>query len=150
MANKNKAMKRYCDSAQETEKLLQYWRRFGGLVFTEFNTTHGYGGKMRRLDAIRFPELESRVHKTADRYEEIRELVGKHAVELIEVHNWGFYGFGQLVGKAEIFRKYWSPKNMKLIFIVMGAHEFDPVTNPDPLTEDVFRKYGIEIFVPKN
>jgi hypothetical protein len=41
MSDKNGAVRRYCDSAQETEKLLQYWRRFGGLVFTEFNTTHG-------------------------------------------------------------------------------------------------------------
>ncbi|MDI9578105.1 MAG: hypothetical protein QM398_08235 [Thermoproteota archaeon] len=58
------------------------------------------------------PELESRVHKTANKYEETREFVDKHVVELVEVHNWGFYGFGQLVGKSEVFKKYWSTNSV--------------------------------------
>lgn len=64
------------------------------------------------------------------------------------MHHWGFYGLGQLVGKAEIFEKYWSQKPAKKVLIVLGPHEFHPETNPDPLTEEVFKKLGIEVFVP--
>jgi hypothetical protein len=48
----------YCNSVKESEVLWQYLNGKGGLVYTEFNTTHGDKGNLRALDAIRFPELE--------------------------------------------------------------------------------------------
>jgi hypothetical protein len=70
-------------------------------------------------------------------------------VELIEVHNWGFYGFGQLIGKSEIVQKYWSPKKIKKVLVTLGPQEYHPEKKPDPLTEEVFKKFDIEIFVPQ-
>lgn len=138
-----------CNSVKESEKLWQYLNGKGGLVYTEFNTTYGFKGNLRALDAIRFPELEQGIHRASGNYEKIRFLIKNYEVELIEVHNWGFYGFGQLIGKSEITQKYWTPKKIKKILITMGPHEFHPETNPDPLTEEVFKKFDIEIFVPQ-
>jgi len=141
--------KPYCNSVLESHALEQYWNEKGGLVYTEFNTTYGFEGKMRALDAIRFPELEKGIFRARHRYEEIKSLITKYEVELIEVLNWGFYGFGQLVGKSEIVQNHWSPKKIKKILITLGPNEFHPEKNPDPLTEEVFKKFEIEIFVPQ-
>jgi hypothetical protein len=140
--------KPYCNSVLESRALEQYWNEKGGRVYTEFNTTYGFEGKMRALDAIRFPELEKGIFRARHRYEEIKSLIAKYEVELIEVHHWGFYGFGQLVGKSEIFQKYWSPKRIKKVMIILSPKEYHPQTNPDLLAEEVFKKFGIEIFVP--
>jgi hypothetical protein len=150
LASDNKTKKKqYCNSALESRALEQYWNEKGGRVYTEFNTTYGFEGKMRALDAIRFPELEKGMFRARNKYYEIKSLIANYEVELIEVHNWGFYGFGQLVGKSEIFGKYWSPKRTKKVLIILGPNEFHPQKNPDRLTEEVFEKFGIEIFVPK-
>ena len=147
--NSIKESDKLCNSVKETEKLRQYLNGKGGLVYTEFNTTDGLGGKVRALDAIRFPKLENRIDKAFGHYEKIRSTMQNHEVELIEVHKWGFYGFGQLVGKSEIVQKYWFPMKVKKVLITLGSYEFHPETNPDPLTEEVFKKFDIEIFVPQ-
>jgi hypothetical protein len=138
----------FCNSALESRALEQYWNEKGGRIYTEFNTAYGFEGKMRTLDAIRFPELEKGMLRARNRYEEIKSLVAKYEVELIEVHHWGFYGFGQLIGKSEIFAKYWSPKSAKKVLIILSPKEFHPQTKPDPLTEEVFKKFAIEVYVP--
>jgi hypothetical protein len=136
-------------SLRESEKLFQYYQEKGGLVFREFNTTQGIEGKPRSIDAIRFPELEIGIHTARGNYNEIRPLIENHTVELIEVHKWGFYGFGQLIGKKEIVKKYWNPKEMKMVLITANLTNFHPETKPDPPTEEVFKKYGISIYIPK-
>jgi hypothetical protein len=118
-----------CNSVLESEKLEQYLSGKGGLVFTEFNTTYGFMGKTRALDAIGFPELENGIKRALGNYANIKSLIKNYEVELIEVHKWGFYGFGQLVGKSEIVQKYWSPKKIKKILIILGSYEFHPETN---------------------
>jgi hypothetical protein len=92
-------------SQRESERLFQYYREKGGLVFREFNTTQEINGRPRSIDAIRFPELETGIFTARGNYPMIRQLIEKHIVELIEVHKWGFYGFGQLIGKKEIVEK---------------------------------------------
>lgn len=139
----------FCNSVKESDKLRQYLKGKGGLVFTEFNTTYRHKGKLRALDAIRFPELEQGIYRASGNYENIELLIKNNEVELIEVHFWGFYGFGQLIGKSEIVLKHWSPKKINKIFITLGSNEFHPEKNPDPLTEEVFKKFDIEIFVPQ-
>ena len=97
----------------EDEKLKVYYDEVGGLFFTEFNTTQGQRGKLRALDAIRFPDLETGIYKSSGNYDTIRNLIPEHSVELIEVHKWGFYVLGQLIGKYRITEKYWDPKEAK-------------------------------------
>ena len=70
--------KPYCTSVLESRALEQYWNEKGGRVYTEFNTTHGFEGKMRALDAIRFPELEKGIFRAGQRYEEIKSLIAKY------------------------------------------------------------------------
>jgi hypothetical protein len=44
---------------------------------------------------------------------------------------------------------HWFPKKIKKILITLGPKEFHPENKPDPLTEEVFRKFDIDIFVPQ-
>lgn len=94
MQYQNKIVDRFCNSPLESQPLQKYWEEKGGLLFTEFNTTFGQNGLLRALDAIRFPELEREAYRSKDNYEAIAQLMKNNEVELIEVHSWGFYGFG--------------------------------------------------------
>jgi len=136
-------------SPRESVRLFQYYIEKEGLVFREFNTTQGIQGKSRSIDAIRFPELDTGIYTARGNYSEIRQLIENHLVELIEVHKWGFYGLGQLIGKKEIVEKYWNPKEIKLVLITANLTSFHPETNTDPPTEEVFKKFGVSVFVPK-
>jgi hypothetical protein len=62
--------------------------------------------------------------------------------------NWGFYALGQIIGKAEIINKYWPPKEVQKTLITSKLTKFHPEINPDPPTEEVFKKYNVSIFVP--
>lgn len=135
-------------SSKEARKLKQYFDEKRGLIFTQFNTTQGVEGKLRSLDAIRFPNQEKEIYKAKGNYENIAQLIEEQTVELIEVHKWGFYRFGQLIGKSEIVKKYWNPKRIKKVLITLSPTTFQPEKNPDPPTEEVFEKFGITVFTP--
>jgi hypothetical protein len=60
--------KLYCNSAIEAKELEQYRREKGVLIHAEFNTTHGLKGKLRALDAIRFPDLEKGVFEASSKH----------------------------------------------------------------------------------
>jgi hypothetical protein len=137
-------------SPRESERLFQYYSEKGGLVFREFNTTEGIVGRTRSIDAIRFPELKTGIYTAFGNYPIITQLIEKHHVELIEVHKWGFYGLGQLIGKKEIVEKYWNPKEINLVLITSNLTAYHPEMNPDPPTEEVFEKYGVSVYVPKD
>lgn len=78
-------------------------------------------------------------------YETISYLIKNNEVELIEVHGWGFYGFGQIVGKSEIVQKYWEPKKVKKVLITFSP-KYDSERNPDLPTFEVFEKFGIKVY----
>jgi hypothetical protein len=147
MQYQNKVVDRYCNSLLESEPLQKYWEEKGGLLFTEFNTTYGQNGILRALDAIRFPDLDKGAYRSKGNYEAIGHLIKSNEVELIEVHGWGLYGFGQIVGKSEIVQKHWTPKRVTKVIITINP-KFDPKKNPDTATREVFEKYGIKIFIP--
>ena len=139
----------YGRSRKENLKLKQYFEENSGLAFTEFNTTQGMEGNLRALDAILFPGLETGVYKSSGNYSEIEELIQENPVKLIEVHKLGFYGFGQLVGKEKLVKKYWNPKETKKVLVTLSPEEYHPERNPDPLTREVFDEFDIEVFVPE-
>jgi len=132
----------------ENLKLKEYIDKRKGLTFTEFNTTQGKKGKQRRLDAILFPDMERGVYKSAGNYPKIKELIEKHPIELIEVHKWGFYPLGQLIGKEKILKKHWNPKETQKVLITLNPNRYHPKLNPDPLTKKVFDELDVEVFVP--
>ena len=144
MEYKNKVTDRLCNSLLESKPLQQYWEENGGLLFTEFNTTYGLKGMMRALDAIRFPKLERGAYRSTGNYETIANLIKNYEVELIEVHGWGFYGFGQLIGKSEIVQKYWEPKKVSKVLITINP-KYDSKRNPDSPTLEVFEKFSIKV-----
>jgi len=135
-------------SIREDRKLLEYYEEKGGLVFTEFNTTQSMAGRLRALDAIRFPQLEKGIYQSAGNYNRIKKLIREHPVELIEVHKWGLYGFGQLVGKSYIVEHHWHPKQTTKILITLSPNRYHPGKNPDPITRSVFDAFDIEVYVP--
>ena len=137
-------------SANENQKLLQYHEDKGGLLFTEFNVTQGMPGKKRSLDAIRFPQLEKDSYQSAGNYEKLKELIQKYKVELIEVHKWGFYGFGQLIGKSYILEQQWNPHHFEKVLITMSSETYHPETKPDPVTRSVFDAFDIKVYVPNS
>lgn len=136
-------------SPRESERLWQYYQANGGLFFREFNTTKYLEGRTRSIDAIRFPNLESGFYKAQGNYLQIKEIIQEQPVEVIEVHKWGFYALGQLIGKAEILEKYWSPKDVSKVLIMSNLTSFHPASKPDPPTEEIFKKHNISIHVPK-
>ena len=136
-------------SPRESERLFQYYNEKGGLFFKEFNTTQGIEGRPRSIDAIRFPELETGIFKAQGNYTAIKELIETSLVELVEVHKWGFYALGQLIGKEELVKKYWNPKEIRKVLITVNLSGFHPETKPDPPTEEVFQKFDVSIYVPK-
>lgn len=147
MEYKNKVTTRFCNSLLKSKPLQKYWDDNGGLLFTEFNTTFGLKGKLRALDAIRFPCLETGVYRAAGNYEAIANLIKNNEVELIEVHGWGFYGFGQIVGKSEIVQKYWEPKKVSKVLITFSP-KYDSQRSLDLPTFEVFEKFGITVYSP--
>ena len=78
----------------------------------------------------------------------LQTLVEDHTVELIEIGPWGFNALGQLLGRAEIFRREWQPKNiqMRLLINDRGLNPYSPERNPDPAAEAVFAKYDVNLF----
>ena len=131
----------------ESKPLQQYWEENGGLLFTEFNTIYDLKGMSRALDAIRFPNIERGAYRATGNYETIANLIKNNEVELIEVHSWGFYGFGQLIGKSEIVQKYWEPKKVSRVLITINP-KYDSEKNPDLPTLEVFKKFGIKVYAP--
>ena len=105
-------------------------------------------GKKRALDAIRFPQLEKGRYRSAGNYDKLRELIQKHKMELIEVHNWGFSGFGQLVGKSYILEHHWNPHRFDKVLITLSAKTYHPDTRPDPVTRSVFDAFDIKVYIP--
>jgi hypothetical protein len=146
----NRVTERFCNSPLESVPLKQYWQEKGGLLFTEFNTTYGLKGNLRAFDAIRFPDLETGAYRAHGNYEAIKSLIKNFEVELIEVHDWGFHSFGQIVGKTEIVKKHWAPKKIRKVLITVDPKHFHPKTNPDPPTQEVFKKYQVSVYIPSD
>jgi len=136
-------------SKRENIALKQYFTENKGLMFTEFNTTQSMKGNLRALDAILFPELEESKYKSTGNYSKIRELIKENTVELIEVHKWGFYALGQLVGKEKLVKKHWNPKETQKVLVTLDPEIYHPEKNSDSPTREVFDESNIEIFVPE-
>ena len=83
-------------------------------------------------------------------YDKITKIIESYSVELIEVHKWGFYALEQLIGKEELVKKYWKPNAIKKVLITSNLTMFHPERNPDPPTEEVFKKFEVTIFVPES
>jgi len=135
-------------SRDENIRLKKYLEKNRNLAFAEFNTTHGLEGSKRALDAILFPGLEGHTYKSRGNYENIKKLIEDHPVELIEVHGWGFYVLGQLIGKEHIVQKYWNPLETQKVLLTMDSKKYHPKKSPDKPTQEVFEKYGVEVYVP--
>ncbi len=83
--NSIKESDKLCNSVKESGKLQQYLNGKSGLIFTEFNTKFRHKGKLRALDAIRFPELEQGIYRASGNYENIELLIKNNEIELIDV-----------------------------------------------------------------
>lgn len=144
-------------SESEDEHLAAYHEQRGGLLFAEVNVAYPVtGSRQRRLDGVLFPNPphnhdQEAYHYTPSNRPYIRELIQNHTAELIEVHSWGFYGFGQIVGKARIVQNEWNPANIRKVFIPdnNARGPFYPNEDPDPATEDVFDEFDINVVVVK-
>lgn len=115
-------------------------------MFVEVNTAYPKTGSLqRRLDGVLFPNPPSEFNECAYRYTPanrpgIQELFSEHVAELIEVHDWGFFGFGQIVGKARLVETEWDPYALRRVFIPTN-----PGKLPDSATESVFEDFMIEV-----
>lgn len=137
----------------EDPYLEAYHEQEGGLVFTEFNVASPVpGSRQRRLDAIRFPDApggNEGIYRYSPRknHETIARLIKAYPVEAIEVHKWGFYVFGQLVGKRELLWIHWDPVSVEPVLLptTHGKGAYHPDVHEDPATEAVFEKHGIRV-----
>jgi hypothetical protein len=144
-------------SEREDDHLVRYHERRGGLLFSEVNVAHPVpGSRQRRLDGVLFPDPPEGLdgdayHYTPSNRAGIRDLLRDRTAELIEVHAWGFYGFGQLVGKAAIVENEWNPEAVQKVFIPDndGRSPYYPDENPDPATEAVFDQFDVDVVVVK-
>jgi len=142
-------------SESEGEHLLDYHKSRGGLLFTEVNVAYPVtGSRQRRLDGVLFPnppdEFDTDAyHYTSDNRSSIKSLIGTRVAELIEVHSWGFYGFGQIVGKSRIVEREWDPHDIRRVFIPDNnvRNPYYPNEKPDPATESVFDDFDITVEV---
>ncbi len=140
------------DGPSDTEDRLleKYWKREGGLLFTEFSVTKGMDGRSRRVDAIRFPNppVKEEAYCSKGNYDIIRQIIQRHEVELIEVHEWSFHAFGQVVGKAGIVKNRWNPYEVnKTVIPTNSRKSYYPNNERDEPTHEVFDKFGIEVEV---
>lgn len=144
-------------SEREDKQLAEYHEHRGGLLFTEVNVAYPVSGsRQRRLDGVLFPNPPDghdggAYHYTPANRPEIRELMQHCVSELIEVHSWGFYGFGQLVGKAAIIENEWKPADVRKVFIPDndGRSPYYPDETSDPATEAVFDEFDVDVVVVK-
>lgn len=123
-------------------------------MFTEFNVAAKMpGSRMRRLDGIRFPEplggLTGAFVSGSENRTLVEEMFRRCTVELIEVHRWGFYALGQVVGKRRLLEGHWAPKEIHSVLIVDNSKspQYRPSEDPDPAAEWVFRDFGIRVVV---
>jgi hypothetical protein len=144
-------------SESEDAHLEAYHEQRGGLLLVEVNVAYPVtGSRQRRLDGILFPNPPQNrdgeaYHYTSSNRPLIRELIQSRTAELIEVHSWGFYGFGQIVGKAHIVQDEWNPADIRKVFIPdnNARGPYYPDENPDPATEKVFDDFGVDVVVVK-
>lgn len=136
-------------STRENKLILQYFQEKGGLVITEFNVTDGVSdSRQRRLDAIRVPEEDDRIKEYgATSRNQVANLISSQKCELIEVHGWGFYVLGQLIGKHEILEQYWETKETEKVLIVdnEAGGPYHPDERKDKATHEVFDRHNIEV-----
>jgi len=144
-------------SESEDAHLEAYHEQRGGLLLVEVNVAYPVtGSRQRRLDGILFPNPPQNrdgeaYHYTSSNRPLIRELIQSCTAELIEVHSWGFYGFGQIVGKAHIVQDEWNPADIRKVFISdnNARGPYYPDENSDPATEKVFDDFGVDVVIVK-
>jgi len=137
-------------STRENKLIKKYYEKKGGLVVTEVNVTDGIkDSRQRRLDAVRFPGEKDRIIEYSDiGREKVSDLFESEEAELIEVHNWGFYVFGQLVGKEEVLKENWRLKETRKVLLVdngASGGSYKSQFSRDEATHEIFDKYNIEV-----
>ncbi|MFB6215697.1 MAG: hypothetical protein ABEJ72_01825 [Candidatus Aenigmatarchaeota archaeon] len=140
-------------STRENRLIHQYFEENGGLIFTEFNVADGVpNSRQRRLDAIRFPIGDDRIQEyNSSKREEVASLLADQKCELIEVHGWGFYVLGQLIGKQELLEQHWDTEETEKVLIVdnEAGGEYHPDERRDEATHDVFDAHDVQVEVLK-
>lgn len=157
---------------QEDELLARYYGKHGGLLFAEVNVTFPLKkSRQRKVDGVRIPEppesMEGAYHYGSENRRMIWKLIQNHTAEIIEIHDWGFQVFGQVIGKSEILLNMLEPHDLQKTVIVKdedtilegpGAQtEFDGQGNikikteqgyvRDKATQAVFDDYDITVVV---
>jgi transposase-like protein len=120
---------------------LRRIRRAGamGAVHVEVRIGEAKGGSARRIDAVRFPQLDNRIRRYR-REEFFADLPGSSRIELIEVKSeLDRTIIGQLVAAAELAHEEWGlrpSRKLRLVALVVEV---------DASLESVCRTYGIRI-----
>jgi hypothetical protein len=137
----------------EDRLLLEYWRAFGGLVFTEVPVSRDgpkdwpKGAKPRRIDGVRIASLGSEKipseivafskRRDAKRFE--RAVAGAE-VEVVEVkRSLDRVVLGQVIIGADLLEIEYSPTRIGQVVICEVG---------DPALETVCDRRGIEVWMP--
>jgi hypothetical protein len=143
------------DGSRRDELLARYHQRHGGLLFVDPNVAQA-GSRPRFPSGILITNPSPENDEDAYDYRlkdsaSVQERVSKLSAELIEVQNWGFNGFGRIVGKSRIIEREWNPHRLKRVLVVKNSddkdHPYYPEKKRDPSTEAVFDDSDIEIVV---
>jgi hypothetical protein len=139
----------------EDRLLLEYWRAFGGLVFTEVPVGRDgpkdwpEGAKPRRIDGVRIASLGSErapadivafsKRRDAKRFEQI---VASAEVEVVEVKRaLDRVVLGQVIIGSDLFELEYAPNKIDQIVVCEEG---------DPALQMVCDRRGIKVWMPPN
>ncbi len=129
-----------------------------GPLFREFRVTNGIenSARQRALDGLLICNgEENQVYKPTLQnggYEYAKHLIDQnYPLIAIEVHKWGWEGFGQVVGKATLLEDFWDAPIVRKVLVVKNnqGRNFERLDreNPQVDLESIMADYGVEIVI---
>lgn len=147
--------------ASGEERVLNWYHKNNlesGPLFREFRVTNciANSARQRALDGLLICNgEENQVYKPTLQnggYEYAKHLIDQnYPLIAIEVHKWGWEGFGQVVGKATLLEDFWDAPIVRKVLVVKNnqGRSFERLDreNPQVDLESIMADYGVEIVI---